>query len=188
MGWITERIGFRFLREARDFSVLHGVHSASGSHLNPYSIITGSKAIKLTTHLHLVQRLGIREAMPPLRHTSSWCEQIYVYPHIQNYEVIRSKAIPVKAVEVHMDVRRRGSHIFQTMGWQMAVRLSASRGGRPGFLYPQEDSWYSFLSEAERPQGHSEAGSIGSIEKIQWPHRESNPRPSVRDWYIIVSF
>jgi hypothetical protein len=33
-----------------------------------------------------------------------------------------------------------GYHIFWTIGSQMAVRL---------FLYPQEDSWYSFLLEAE---------------------------------------
>jgi hypothetical protein len=43
------------------------------------------------------------------------------------------------AVEVHMVVRRRGSHIFQTIGSQMAVRLSALRAGRP---LPHEDSWY----------------------------------------------
>jgi hypothetical protein len=27
-------------------------------------------------------------------------------------------------------------------------------------LYPQEDSWYSFLSEAVPPQGHGAAGRI----------------------------
>jgi hypothetical protein len=31
--------------------------------------------------------------------------------------------------------------------------------------YPQEDSWYSFLLEAELTQGHSVAGRIRSIEK-----------------------
>jgi hypothetical protein len=31
----------------------------------------------------------------------------------------------------------------------MAVKLSALRAGRPAALYPQEYSWYSFLSEAE---------------------------------------
>jgi hypothetical protein len=34
----------------------------------------------------------------------------------------------------------------QTIGLQMAVRLSEFRAGRP--LPPQEDSWYSFLLEA----------------------------------------
>jgi hypothetical protein len=36
---------------------------------------------------------------------------------------------------------------------------------RPAALYPQEDSWYSFLLEAESPQGHSAAGRIRSFEK-----------------------
>jgi hypothetical protein len=44
-------------------------------------------------------------------------------------------------------VRRRGSHIFYTAGSQMAMRLSALRTGRP------EDSWYSFLLEAESTPG-----------------------------------
>jgi hypothetical protein len=57
----------------------------------------------------------------------------------------------------------------------MAVRLSALRAGR---AFPQEDSWYSFLLEAESTPGHGEAGTIRRIEEIQWPHRESNPRPS----------
>jgi hypothetical protein len=35
----------------------------------------------------------------------------------------------------------------------------------PATLYPQEVSWYSFLLEAEWPQGHSVAGKIRSIEK-----------------------
>jgi hypothetical protein len=33
-------------------------------------------------------------------------------------------------------------------------------------LYPQEDSWYSFLLEIECPQGRSVAGNIGSIENF----------------------
>jgi hypothetical protein len=37
---------------------------------------------------------------------------------------------------------------------------------RPPFT-PQEDSWYSFLLEAESTPGHSAAGRIRSIEKIQ---------------------
>jgi hypothetical protein len=45
----------------------------------------------------------------------------------------------------------------------MAVRLSALRAGRP--LAPQENSWYSFLIEAGRPQGHSAAG-LGKLKKI----------------------
>jgi hypothetical protein len=45
----------------------------------------------------------------------------------------------------------------------MAVRLSAYA---PAALYPQEDSWYAFLLEAEStPQGHNAAGKIRSTEK-----------------------
>jgi hypothetical protein len=49
-----------------------------------------------------------------------------------------------------MVMKRRGSHIFWTIGSQMAVRLSASQ---PAALYPQEDFWYSFLLEAESTPG-----------------------------------
>jgi hypothetical protein len=35
----------------------------------------------------------------------------------------------------------------------------------PTTLYPQEDSWYSFLLQAESTQGHSAAGRIRSVEK-----------------------
>jgi hypothetical protein len=37
---------------------------------------------------------------------------------------------------------------------------------RPPFI-PQEDSWYSFLLEAESNRGHSAAGKIRLIKKIQ---------------------
>jgi hypothetical protein len=37
----------------------------------------------------------------------------------------------LQTVKAHMFVRRRGSHIFETIGSQMAVRLSAPRAGRP---------------------------------------------------------
>jgi hypothetical protein len=36
-----------------------------------------------------------------------------------------------QAVEANMVVRRRGSHILETVGSQMAVRLSALRTDRP---------------------------------------------------------
>jgi hypothetical protein len=41
-----------------------------------------------------------------------------------------SNAIPVTGHGAHKVVRRRGSHIFNTIGSQMAVRLSALRVGR----------------------------------------------------------
>jgi hypothetical protein len=45
----------------------------------------------------------------------------------------------------------------------MAVRLLALRAGRT--FTPQEDSWYSFLLEAESTQGYTAAGSVRLIEK-----------------------
>jgi hypothetical protein len=45
-------------------------------------------------------------------------------------------------------VRCRGSQIFYTIGSQMAEILTALRAGRSPYA-PQEDSWYSFLLEAE---------------------------------------
>jgi hypothetical protein len=41
------------------------------------------------------------------------------------------RAIPVTDLEAHRAVRRRGSHVFQTIGSQMTVRLSVLRAGRP---------------------------------------------------------
>jgi hypothetical protein len=41
----------------------------------------------------------------------------------------------------------------------MAARMSALRAGR---FYTQQDSWYSFLLEAERPQSYGAAGKIMS--------------------------
>jgi hypothetical protein len=42
-------------------------------------------------------------------------------------------------VEAHRVVTRRGSHILQTVGSQMVVRVSLYA---PAALYPQEDSRY----------------------------------------------
>jgi hypothetical protein len=48
----------------------------------------------------------------------------------------------------------------------------------PAALYPQEDSWYSFLLEAESIPV-PKCGRKDYINwKIQWPHWESNPQPS----------
>jgi hypothetical protein len=49
--------------------------------------------------------------------------------------------------------------------------LSTSR------LYPQEILLVLIYVGLRRPQGHSATGRIMSINKIQWYHRESNPRP-----------
>jgi hypothetical protein len=42
---------------------------------------------------------------------------------------------------------------------------------------PQEDSWYSFLLEAESPQGHSAAGNIRKIEKMHFMWTRSRDIP-----------
>jgi hypothetical protein len=55
------------------------------------------------------------------------------------------------ATEDHKVMKRRDSHIFHTIGSEMAVRLSALRSGRP--LLSQEDTSYSFLLEAESTPG-----------------------------------
>jgi hypothetical protein len=53
----------------------------------------------------------------------------------------------------------------------MAVSLSALRTDRP---LPQEDSWYSFLLEAEWTPGHSAVRIIRSIEKFNEYHKYHN--------------
>jgi hypothetical protein len=56
------------------------------------------------------------------------------------------------AIKGRKVVRRRGSHIFivsrLTDGGEV---VSLTR--RPAVLYPQEDSWYSFVLEAESTPG-----------------------------------
>jgi hypothetical protein len=44
--------------------------------------------------------------------------------------------------------------------WQLGCQSYA-----PAALYPQEDSWYSFLLEAESTPGHCEVGRVRSIKK-----------------------
>jgi hypothetical protein len=57
----------------------------------------------------------------------------------------------------------------------MAVRFSTLSAGGP--LPLQEDSWYSFILEAESTQSHSAAEWITSIEKSNALQRGLNPRP-----------
>jgi hypothetical protein len=75
----------------------------------------------------------------------------------ENDSRLRRKSLK-QAVESCRLVRRRGSHIFYTVGSQMAVRLSALRTGS---ALSTGRSWYSFLLEAESITGPSEAGRIG---------------------------
>jgi hypothetical protein len=57
---------------------------------------------------------------------------------------MEGKVIPVQAVEAFSCEKLRLPY-FQAIGSQMAARLSYA----PAAFYPQEDSWYSFLLEAE---------------------------------------
>jgi hypothetical protein len=50
MGWT---VGVQFLAVATEFSLLH---TGSGTHLATYAMDTRGRSVKLTTHLHLVQR------------------------------------------------------------------------------------------------------------------------------------
>jgi hypothetical protein len=55
-------------------------------------------------------------------------------------------------MEIHRVVRRRGSHIFlENRFADGGEDVSLTR--RPTALYPQEDSWCSFLLEAESTPG-----------------------------------
>jgi hypothetical protein len=57
-----------------------------------------------------------------------------------------------KKVEAHRVVKRRGTNIFLD-SWPTDGGEVVSLTRRPAALYPQEDSWYSFLLEAESTVG-----------------------------------
>jgi hypothetical protein len=61
-------------------------------------------------------------------------QRMYIYPLVQAVEALTVARLPY----------------FEICGSQMAARLSALRTAR---FYPQEDSWYSFLLEAESTPG-----------------------------------
>jgi hypothetical protein len=73
-------------------------------------------------------------------------------------------------VEAHRVVRRRGSHIFQTIGLQMAVKLSALRAGRP--LPPGR-----FLVALSVRMWVDPRAMVCQLKKNPC-HCDSNPRPS----------
>jgi hypothetical protein len=66
-------------------------------------------------------------------------------------------------MKAHRAVRRRGSHIFYTIGSQMVVRLSALHADHP--LAPRKIPGTHFCQRPSWPQGHSVAGRVRSIEK-----------------------
>jgi hypothetical protein len=68
-----------------------------------------------------------------------------------------------QAKGTHKDAETfRLPHFFFATGSKMVVRMSPLH--QLPFT-PQEDSWYSFLLEAESPQGSSMAGRIRSIKE-----------------------
>jgi hypothetical protein len=76
-------------------------------------------------------------------------------------DCIKRKLSLHPSVEVHILARRRGFQVFQTIGSQMAVRLSTLRANRP--LSPKKISGTHFCYRLSRPQGHNVAGRIRSV-------------------------
>jgi hypothetical protein len=68
MGW-TVGVLFPAGAEKECFSLRHRVQTSSGT--RPASCAVGTRGVKLTTQLHLVPRVRIRGALPPLPHKSS---------------------------------------------------------------------------------------------------------------------
>jgi hypothetical protein len=71
-------------------------------------------------------------------------------PHGKKRNMWVSKVFPAQAVEALRVVRDWGSHIFRHSAhrWRWGCQSYA-----PAAHYPQEDSWYSFLLEAESTPG-----------------------------------
>jgi hypothetical protein len=67
------RIVVQFLKGTRDISVLQIVQIVSGANQPSIQWVPDSlpPEVKLSTHLHLVQRLRTRGSIPPLQHISS---------------------------------------------------------------------------------------------------------------------
>jgi hypothetical protein len=78
----------------------------------------------------------------------------YIAGQLYTYEKMKAKNIPVtgRGGPLGFD-KSRLPHLVYTVGSQVAVKFSALVAGRPAALYPQEDSWYSFLLEAELTPG-----------------------------------
>jgi hypothetical protein len=77
---LTIFLFFSLHHNARTFFFFnHRVQTGSGAHQPPIQWVPvlfpwglGGRGVKLTTHLHLVPRSKIREAIPPLPNTPSW--------------------------------------------------------------------------------------------------------------------
>jgi hypothetical protein len=71
MDWVAKESGVRLPVEARDFSFLCNVQISSVAHPASYPMGTGAswggrRGMKLTSHLHLLLRLRMHVAIPPL--------------------------------------------------------------------------------------------------------------------------
>jgi hypothetical protein len=82
----------------------------------------------------------------------------------------KGKAIPVTGRGGPWGETSRLPHFLDNRPTDGGEAVSLAR--QPAVLYPQEDSWYSFLLEAELNPGPKRGW------KTQRSHRESNPRPS----------
>jgi hypothetical protein len=87
---------------------------------------------------------------------------------------VKVKLSPQEPVSAHRVVRRQG-FCFLDKWLTYGGEVSLTRRQR---FNPQEDSWYSFLFDAESTPGPSAASRITQTEKFQWPHPEPSPRPS----------
>ena len=79
-GLDDQRIVVWFQERARDFFLFQIVPRDPGAHPSAYSIDTGalrqecnSQDTNLTAHFHLVLKLHMHRAIPPLPNTPSWC-------------------------------------------------------------------------------------------------------------------
>jgi len=72
--------GVRFQAQVEIFSLRYHIQTGSGAHSTSYHWVPvadlpgySGRGVKLTTHLHLVPMLRMREAIPPLSHAPSYC-------------------------------------------------------------------------------------------------------------------
>jgi len=69
----TSSFGFSFPSLPRPDRLWSPPSLLSNRHVGLFLQGWGGRDVKLTSHLHLVPRLGIHGAIPPLTHTSSLC-------------------------------------------------------------------------------------------------------------------
>jgi hypothetical protein len=77
---------------------------------------------------------------------------------------VKAKLSLLQAVEAHEVLKRRGSHIFWTIGSNMAMRLLALRAVRPPFT-PRNIPGAYFCRRLSRLKCRNGAGRIRSVEK-----------------------